>query len=65
MKKIIAKKDFILNGISYIVGDEIQIKDIEAIKKINEKGYIEPLEFRDLVIIERELNNKNKIKEEL
>lgn len=61
MKKIIAKIDFILNGVSYIKGDEIEIKDINIIKKINEKGYIEPLDYRDLVLIERELNKeKNK-----
>lgn len=61
MKKIIAKIDFILNGVSYIKGDEIEIKDINIIKKINEKGYIEPLDYRDLVLIERELSKeKNK-----
>lgn len=58
MKKIIAKIDFILNGVSYIKGDEIEIKDINIIKKINEKGFIEPLNYRDLVLIERELNKE-------
>ena len=61
MKKIIAKKDFILNGTPYIKGDEINIKDIEIIKKINEKGFIEPLEFKDLVLIEREIKNKEEL----
>ena len=64
MKKIIAKKDFTLNGTSYIIGDEIKIKDIEVIKKLNEKGFIEPLEYRDLVLIERELENSKQKKEE-
>ena len=60
MKKIIAKKDFILNGVPYIKGDEVEVKYIETIKKINEKGFIEPLEYRDLVLIERELNKPKK-----
>jgi len=65
MKKIIAKKDFTLNGISYIKDEEINVKDINTIRKLNEKGFIEPLEYKDLVLIERELNNKSKNKEEL
>ena len=64
MKKVIAKKDFTLNGKPYIIGDEIKIKDIEVIKKLNEKGFIEPLEYRDLVLIERELENSKQKKEE-
>lgn len=58
MKKIIAKIDFVLNGEDYIVGDEIKTDDIKIIRKLNEKGFIEPLEYRDLVLIERELNKK-------
>ena len=66
MKKLVAKKDFILDGNSYIVGDEIQVKDISVIKRLNEKGFIEPLDFKELVILERELKNpiKKFIKEE-
>jgi hypothetical protein len=60
MKKLIAKKDFIIDGNTYIVGDEIKIKDISIIKKLNEKGFIEPLNFKELVIIERELKNPTK-----
>ena len=58
MKKIIAKIDFSINNKFYIVGDEIDLKDIKAIKKLNEKGFIEPLSYKDLVIIERELTKK-------
>lgn len=58
MIKIIAKKDFTLNSKKYIVGDEIEIKDIEAITKLNEKGFIEPLSYKDLVILEREINKE-------
>lgn len=62
MKKIIAKKDFVLNDKKYVVGDEIEIQDIEKITKLNELGFIEPLTYKDLVIIERELTeNKNEL----
>lgn len=59
MKEIIAKKDFILNGKQYITGDKIDTKDIKVISALNEKGFIEPLSYKDLVIIERE-NQKEK-----
>ena len=58
MKKIVAKIDFSVNGNFYIAGDEIETNDINLIKKLNEKGFIEPLDYKDLVIIERELTKK-------
>lgn len=58
MKKIIAKKDFGANGISYIKGDEIKTKNYDSIVKLNEKGLIEPLDYKDLVLLKRELENK-------
>ena len=57
MIKIIAKKDFIANGNRYIVGDEIKNLTYKEIIKLNEKGFIEPLDYKDLVLIERELKN--------
>ena len=54
-------------GIRVILKDELtddeinDIKDINVIKKINEKGFIEPLEYKDLVLIERELKNKEEL----
>ena len=60
MKKLIAKKDFTIDNCTYIVGDEVNVKDISVIKKLNEKGFIEPLDFKELVIIERELKNSTK-----
>lgn len=62
MVKVIAKKDFTANGINYIKGDELTDLTFEQIVKLNENGFIEPLEYKDLVIIERELRKK---KEEL
>ena len=64
MKKLIAKKDFTLNGDTYIVGDEIKIDDISVIRKLNEKGFIEPLNFKELVIIEREIKKTYNKEEE-
>jgi hypothetical protein len=63
MKKIVAKIDFTANGNGYIKGDEINGLTYEQIVKLNEKGFIEPLEYKDLVLIKRELD-KNKNKEE-
>lgn len=60
MKKIIAKINFTANGKEYIVGDEINNLNYNQIVKLNEKGFIEPLDYKDLVLIKRELE-KNKI----
>lgn len=62
MKKVIAKIDFSANGKYYIKGDELNNLTYEQIVKLNEKGFIEPLEYKDLVLIKRELEKK---KEEL
>lgn len=60
MKTLKAKKDFTINGIPYVVGDEVKVNDINIIRKLNEKGFIDPLNFKELVIIERELKNKQR-----
>ena len=60
MKKIIAKIDFTTNDKQYIVGDEISGLNYNQIVKLNEKGFIEPLEYRDLVLIKRELEKPKK-----
>ena len=64
MTKVIAKTDFIANNIQYIKGDEITNLTYNQIVKLNENGFIEPLTYRDLVLIQRELD-KPKKKEEL
>lgn len=61
MKKVIAKKDFIFNGNRYIVGDEVKVDNMEAVTKLNEKGFIEPLSYKDLVILEREIKKENEL----
>ena len=64
MKPIIVKKDFTSNGEPYFKGDEIKNIKYEALVKLNEKGFIEPLEYKDLVLIKRELENPKSKKEE-
>lgn len=68
MKKIIAKVDFMSNIGNFIAGDEIKNLSFEQIVKLNEQGLIEPLNSKDLILIEREFRNPkkdNKEREEL
>ena len=58
MKKIIAQMNFTLGDNKYIAGDEIKINDIRLIRKLNENGFIKPLSYEDLVLIEREMNKE-------
>ena len=60
MKKLIAIKDFTAGNEEYLAGDEIKTKSYEAIVKLNEKGFIEPLNYKDLVLIKRELEKEEK-----
>lgn len=55
--KIIAKKDCQVNGIFYVAGDEIQVKDKKQLTKLNELGFIQPL-------TPKEIQNFNKEKED-
>ena len=59
--KIIVKKDFSSNIGDYIKGDEINGLTYEQIVKLNELGFIEPLSFKDLVLIKRELEKEDKL----
>lgn len=58
MKSIKAKKDFTLNGVEYIKGDDIEVNNIQEVVKLNEKGLIEPLSRKDIVLIQRQLKKK-------
>ena len=62
--KIVAKKNFGLNGMYYLEGDEIPNLNYEQIVKLNEIGFIEPLDFKDLIQIKKELDNNEKIQKE-
>lgn len=64
MKKIIAKINFVLNDIPYIEGEELYGLTYEQIVNLNEKGFIQPLDYKELVILERELKNEKQKKED-
>ena len=64
MRKIIAKKDFITNNNYYLKGDEIKNLSYKQIVKLNELGFIESLDYKDLALIKRELENPKLEKEE-
>lgn len=61
MKQVVVKKDFVAQGKNYIKGDILDNLTIEQIKILNEKGYIEPLTYEDLVLIERQLEKGEKL----
>ena len=48
MKPIKAKVLFSYKGIWYEVGDEVKVETREDLVKLNEKGFIEPLTFKDI-----------------
>ena len=64
MIKIIAKKDFTRNGEPIFVGDDVKVNSVEELVKLNEKGFIEPLTFKEIVQFKKELENPEKIKKE-
>ena len=62
MKQIKVIKNFTINGKEYIIDDVIDNMSYEQTVKLNEKGFIEPLKYEELIKIKRELE---KSKEEL
>lgn len=67
MIKIIAKKDFTRKGEPIFVGDDVKVNSVEELVKLNEKGFIEPLTFKEIVQFKKELENPEndfKIKKE-
>ena len=48
MKPIKAKVLFSHKGIWYEAGDEVKVETKEELVKLNEKGSIEPLTFKDI-----------------
>lgn len=53
--KIIAKINFIFNGKKYLADEEVKLDNIKQVIKLNELGYIKPLTYEELVLIERQL----------
>lgn len=46
--KLIAKKDFSLNGVYYSKGKEVKVETKNQLVKLNELGFIEPLTIEDI-----------------
>lgn len=46
--KPIAKIDCQINGIFYSKGDEIKVENVEQLQKLNERGFIEPLNQKQI-----------------
>ena len=59
--KIIASRDFTSNIGEFIKGDELKNLNYEQIVKLNEQGLIEPLTYKDLILIKRELEKKEEL----
>ena len=65
--KLIAQRDFILNGEYYFENDEIEpnkIGTIKDISRLNENGFIKPLSLKELVKLEQELKQNKKTNKE-
>ena len=65
--KLIANKDFTLNGSYYFENDEIEpnkIGTIQDIARLNENGFIKPLSLKELIKLESEMEQSKKINEE-
>lgn len=43
-----ANKDFAVNGVFYEKGDEVEVKDLEQLVRLNEKGFIGPLTPKEI-----------------
>ena len=64
MKPIKAKVLCSYKGTWYEAGDEIKVETKEDLVKLNEKGFIEPLTFKDIQSFGKEEPKKIFIKEE-
>ena len=65
--KLTIQRDFVLNGVYYFENDEIEpnkIGTIKDISRLNENGFIKPLSLKELLQLEKELKQSNKINKE-
>lgn len=60
MKELKATKDFSLCDRIYVTGDTIETNNINEIILLNEKGFIEPLNAKDLQDYKEYFKNKKK-----
>ena len=65
--KLTIQRDFVLNGEYYFENDEIEpnkIGTIKDISRLNENGFIKPLSLKELIKLESEMKQPNKINKE-
>ena len=65
--KLTIQRNFVLNGVYYFENDEIEpnkIGTIKDISRLNENGFIKPLSLKELLQLEKELKQPNKINKE-
>lgn len=65
--KLTIQRDFVLNGVYFFENDEIEpnkIGTIKDISRLNESGFIKPLSLKELLQLEKELKQPNKINKE-
>lgn len=62
MKPIKAVDKFTLNGVYYEENDIVEVKNIDDLIRLNEKGLIEPLTPKDLQEFNKEESKPKKIK---
>jgi hypothetical protein len=58
MKPIKAKVDFTLNGRFYTAGNDVRVDRVEEAIKLNELGFIEPLNKNDIEEIRANIERK-------
>lgn len=63
MKPIKARILFSHKGIWYEKGDEVKVETKEELVKLNEKGFIEPLTFKEIENFGKEETKKRKEEE--
>lgn len=65
MKQPIATRDFTLNNINYTKNDKVKVENMKDLIRLNEKGFIEPFDGKDIQEFKRELEKeKAKVKGE-
>lgn len=58
--KVIAAKNFVLNGTPFIVNNEIEIKDKKILMQLNDKGFIRPLTKEQIESLEERKTYENR-----
>lgn len=58
--KVIAAKNFVLNGTPFTANSEIEIKDKKILMQLNDKGFIRPLTKEQIESLEERKTYENR-----